>query len=119
MNIDKLRHDLLDLHKKLLDYQGKLAEQEFGRSITPYEMWHLSTTDKTFNWLRSLSELIVQIDEKMEAKEVGHDFSEWVKNELKNLTDPQGTGNFQSQLALALSKKPELQFEVSQLRSHL
>lgn len=119
MNIDKLRHDLLDLHKKLLEYQGRLAEQEFGRTITPYEMWHLSTTDKTFNWLRSLSELIVKIDENMEAKEQVQDFPAWVKNELKTLTDVTNTGDFQAKLAVALNAKPELQFELSKLRSHL
>lgn len=119
MNINNLRRDLLDLHKKLLEYQGRLAEQEFGRTITPYEMWHLSTTDKTFNWLRSLSEIIVQIDEKEESKEDSHEFSTWLKTELKSLTDIQIEGVFQAKLSEALSKKPELQFEVSKLRSHL
>lgn len=119
MNIDHLRSDLLDLHKKLLEYQGRLAEKEFGRSIPPYEMWHLSTSDKTFNWLRSLSEIIVQIDEKLETQEAGNYFEDWVKGELLNLTDVRHEGEFQKKLFAAITQAPELQFELSKLRSHL
>ena len=119
INLDTVRHTLLDLHKKLLHFQGKIAEQEFGRSLTPYELWNLSANDRTFNWLRKLSELIVLIDEKMDNEEAHDDFQLWVKREIRMLMNLDENGDFQKNLMEAIEKSPQLQFEISKLRSQI
>jgi hypothetical protein len=63
-----VRHGLLELHKALLDAERAKYEQIHGK-VTAGKMLQLAFEDAQFAWLRSLSELIVRIDELLEAKE--------------------------------------------------
>src|SRR5512132_2115395 len=64
-----VRQALIELHKGLIDAERGEYEQVHGR-VPPAELLQLLLGDPQFAWLRSVSELIVQIDEMSEAEEV-------------------------------------------------
>jgi hypothetical protein len=61
-----LRRTLLHLHKTLLDWERAAYERIHGR-VSGHELLHATLTDPQFAWLRSISELIVRIDEMLGA----------------------------------------------------
>ncbi|HEY4307202.1 MAG TPA: hypothetical protein VGM82_22215 [Gemmatimonadaceae bacterium] len=67
--LNDLRHALLALHKTLLDRQRLWYEREHGRLEGGGQMLQLLAYDPAFAWLRVLSALIVQIDERLDDKE--------------------------------------------------
>src|SRR6266446_6539239 len=65
-----LRHGLLRLHKALLDSERDSYERAHGRRITSRgELFQLVVGDEWFAWLHRVSELVVQIDEMLDADE--------------------------------------------------
>ncbi len=64
-----LRQKLLDLHKTLIDYERVTYEQTFGAIKTQNQFLQLLIKDPWFAWLHPISELVVQMDEMLEAKE--------------------------------------------------
>ena len=64
----ELRRLLLQLHKTLIDWQRAEYEQLHGRLQTT-QLMNAIFNDPSFAWLRSMSGLIVRIDETLEAKE--------------------------------------------------
>ena len=67
--VQSLRHGLLALHKTLLDAERLRYEREHGRMEGGGQMLQLLAFDPSFAWLRVLSALIVQIDERLDDKE--------------------------------------------------
>ena len=65
-----VRHGLLELHKALLDGERERYERIHGK-VTAGKMLQLAFQDPQFAWLRSMSELIVRIDELLETEEAG------------------------------------------------
>jgi hypothetical protein len=63
----ELRRLLLDLHKTLIDWQRADYERVHGRLQTT-QLLNVLFNDPSFAWLRSMSGLIVRIDETLEAK---------------------------------------------------
>jgi hypothetical protein len=63
-----LRHGLLRLHKALLDGEREWYEQAHG-AVSSGELLQLVIGHEQFAWLRSFSELIVRIDEALDADE--------------------------------------------------
>ena len=63
-----LRRTLLRLHKLLLDIERAAYEKARGR-VTPGELLQLVINHEQFAWLHAISELIVRIDEALDAKE--------------------------------------------------
>jgi hypothetical protein len=59
------RTALLGLHKVLLDSERRRYEQDRGRIQGPQHALQLAMHDPWFAWLRPLSELIVQLDERL------------------------------------------------------
>jgi hypothetical protein len=59
------RNHLLDLHKLLIDSEKAILERD-GSSITPGQFLGLLMNDEKFEWLRSISRLVVRIDESFE-----------------------------------------------------
>jgi len=63
-------HDaLLHLHKVLLDSERAVYEATVGPIHSPNHFFQLLTGDPWFAWLRPISQLIVAIDETLDAKE--------------------------------------------------
>ena len=65
----ELRPKLLKLHKALLDSERVTYEQFYGRIQTSGEFLQLVINHEWFNWLRPISQFIVQIDEVLHSKE--------------------------------------------------
>lgn len=66
--LGELRRRLLQLHKTLIDWQRAEYEQIHGRLQTT-QLMNVIFNDASFAWLRSMSGLIVRIDETLEAKD--------------------------------------------------
>lgn len=64
-----LRRGLLRLHKTLLDSERLTYEKVHGRVSSPGAFFQLVIGDTWFEWLHRLSELVVQIDEMLDADE--------------------------------------------------
>ena len=63
----ELRNLLLRLHKTLIDWQRNDYERVHGRLQTT-QLLNVLFNDESFAWLRSMSGLIVRIDETLAAK---------------------------------------------------
>jgi hypothetical protein len=60
---------LLRLHKALMSYEQKEYEEMFGKVSSPHQFLDLLMNHPHFSWLRTLSQLIVGIDELVDSKE--------------------------------------------------
>jgi hypothetical protein len=63
-----LRNGLLSLHKTLLDSERAAYERDIARIESAGEFLRLVLDDPWFAWLRELSQLVVMIDEALDAK---------------------------------------------------
>ena len=63
----ELRTALLHLHKTLIDWQRGEYELDHG-AMQPMQLLQVIFNDEQFAWLRSMSGLIVKIDEALAAK---------------------------------------------------
>lgn len=64
-----LRLALLKLHKALVDSERVGYEKTMGKIQSPNHFLQLLTNDPWFAWLHSLSQLIVAMDEALDAEE--------------------------------------------------
>jgi hypothetical protein len=67
--IQTLRSSLLVLHKALVDSERIEYEKVIGKIQSPNHFLQLLTSDPWFAWLSPLSQLIVSMDEALDAKE--------------------------------------------------
>jgi hypothetical protein len=65
--LTELRRLLLQLHKTLIDWQREDYEGQYGRLQTT-QLLQVIFNDPQFAWLRSMSGLIVSIDEALDIK---------------------------------------------------
>src|SRR6185436_10738887 len=65
----ELRNAILHLHKALVDSERVSYEQTMGPIRSPNHFLQLVSKDPWFAWLRPLSQLIVAMDEALEAEE--------------------------------------------------
>lgn len=63
-----IRGVLLTLHKRLLDSQKQVYEARYGTIAGPNEYFKIVLEDEEFVWLRTFSQLIVEIDEAIDSK---------------------------------------------------
>ena len=108
-----LRHGLLRLHKLLLDLERRDFERARGRISNSYEFLQLVLKDPWFDWLHRLSELIVQIDESLDTRDVENTLTEPDAKALveraKALLAPSESGTqFQKNYFLALQQSPDV-----------
>jgi hypothetical protein len=67
--LTELRHALLKLHKALVDSEKVGYEKTMGQIPSPNHFLQLLTKDPWFAWLHPLSQLIVAMDEALDAEE--------------------------------------------------
>jgi hypothetical protein len=65
----EFRDSLLELHKTLLDSERAVYESDVGPIHSPHHFFQLLTGDPWFAWLRPISQLVVAIDEALDAEE--------------------------------------------------
>lgn len=102
-----LRNKLLRLHKVLLDTERIAYEQVRGR-VTSGELLRLVLEHEQFAWLRRISELIVQIDEMLQADEpLSSDEVQNLTAHTRTLLTPSEGGNtFAGKYDAALQREP-------------
>jgi len=102
----ELRGTLLHLHKTLLDWQR--AEYELDRGVMPaMQFLQVLLNDEAFAWLRSMSGLIVQIDEALEAKEPDEIPVGPIVAEARRLVSPPAGSVYAERYHAALQELPE------------
>ena len=106
--LTQLRERLLALHKTLLDYERKRYEGKYGRIESSGKFFQLVTGSGSFAWLRSLSELIVSIDELLDQKQpVDGKNTEHLFAYVRRLLAASQSGNeFEKKYYAALQKDP-------------
>ena len=106
----EVRHSLLRLHKALLESEREVYERMRGRIETNYKFLELLMHDPWFDWLHRLSELIVQIDERLDAEEppAEKDAKTLVNQTRILLTPSENGGEFQRRYFTALQESPDV-----------
>ena len=90
--IDLLRHELLELHRAVLDAQRIEYERGHGRVETSGEFLGLVLNHPEFEWIRSLSALIAQLDEWAEERDTASDEQlSGIVDTLRGLVRPDGS----------------------------
>jgi hypothetical protein len=108
--LSNIRMVLLRLHKTLLDFEREGYEREHGKIGNSYEFLQLVMGDAWFAWLRQLSELIVEMDELLAAKETPKESTALALIEqAKILLTPSESGaDFQKKYFQAMQQSPEV-----------
>lgn len=101
-----MRHDVLDLHKCLLDAARRDYERDHGR-LPDTEFLTNLIEDPAFAWLKPMTTLIAAIDEALENEERRPEV-ETLAASLRALIAP-GTGDrdFQKTYADILQREPD------------
>jgi hypothetical protein len=68
-HLRNVRLAILRLHKALLNSERVVYEQFYGRIKSSSEFFQLVISHDWFDWLRPISQFIIQIDEVLKAKE--------------------------------------------------
>ncbi|MCM3871525.1 MAG: hypothetical protein ND895_12650, partial [Pyrinomonadaceae bacterium] len=108
-------------HKTLLDLEREAYERAHGRVENSYEVLQLVMHDPWFAWLHSLSEMVVQIDEMLDAKEPQKESDAIaVINQVRVLLTPSETGSgFQKKYFSSLQQSPDVVLAHSEVVRHL
>ena len=108
-SLREARLALLHLHKTLLDDEREAYERVHDRIENSYEVLRLVMHDPWFAWLHSLSELIVRIDETLDAEEPPAEADvDGVMQQVRELTTPdENGGEFQQKYFRALQRSPD------------
>jgi hypothetical protein len=108
--LTRVRTALLRLHKTLLDFEREGYERKHGAIGNSYEFLQLVMSDPWFAWLRQLSELIVEMDELLAAKErPGEATAVALIEQARLLLTPAEAGSeFQRKYFTAMQQSPEV-----------
>jgi hypothetical protein len=108
--LQELRDALLDLHKALIDSERAVYEASVGPIDSPHHFFQLVSTDPWFAWLRPVSQLIVAMDEALDAQEpLTSDSVDALMNESVFLLIPAETGGeFGERYLAALQRDPHV-----------
>ena len=105
--IQEIRASLLELHQMLMEFERRHHEKLAGQRIKPGELYNLITNHKSFSWLRSLSSLIVSLDEVIEDKKPVKEPKDLIRYIKKLLTPKEDGDDFSSKYYKALQSFPE------------
>lgn len=107
--LTNLRSTLLRLHKALLDDERLAYERVYGQ-VTGGELLQLVINHEQFAWLRSISELIVSIDEMLDADEPATNANaELLLTQARTLLKPSENGtDFERKYYAALQRDPNI-----------
>lgn len=103
-----LHKPLLRLHKVLLDSERESYEAEHG-AVSMGQMLQLVIQHEQFAWLRSISSLIVRIDELLDQKDppATEEEAQALLTQLSVLLKPDQSGDeFQRKYHAALQREP-------------
>ena len=106
----EIRDALLNLHKALIDSERGRYEKTVGPIQSPNQFLQLLITDPWFAWLRQLSELIVEMDELLAAKETPSEATAQalIQQATILLTPSEAGSEFQKKYFAAMQESPEV-----------
>jgi len=113
--LGELRNGLLRLHKLLLDRERNHYQLEHGPVESEHALLGLVLSHPQFQWLRTLSELIVNIDESMEDGEHTVEPEELFAQARDLLTFEEPRTDFQQHYVAARDADPNILVESSTL----
>lgn len=107
--LTNLRRVLLRLHKALLDAERETYERAHGQ-VTGGELLQLAINHEQFAWLHPVSELIVRIDETLDADEPATaDDAEALLAGARSLLKPsEAGGGFGRRYFEAIQQEPDV-----------
>ena len=119
--LTKVRTALLRLHKTLLDFEREGYERARGKIGNSYEFLQLVMSDPWFAWLRQLSELIVEMDELLAAKETPKEGTALalIRQASILLTPSEAGSEFQKKYFAAMQQSPKVVLGHSEFASVL
>jgi hypothetical protein len=105
-----IRVALLRLHKTLLEHEREIYERAHGKIGSSYEYLNLVMENPFFSWLRHLSELIVQIDELLDARDSATESTAaaLIQQSRMLLTPNEGGPEFQRKYFASVQGSPEV-----------
>jgi len=106
-----LRNELLQLHKTLLDSETASYDRDIARIRSRGQLLELVLHDPWFAWLHELSELVVLIDEAMDAKEPAvtpADAERFLAQARALVVPTEGGGEFRRHYLEALQRDPNV-----------
>jgi len=108
--LTELRNGLLALHKTLLDSERAAYERDIARISSSGELLNLVLYDPWFAWLHELSELVVLIDETLDAKEPPNGIdAERLITQARELVAPNENGaGFRKRYFEAMQSDPDV-----------
>jgi hypothetical protein len=108
--LTQVRTALLRLHKTLLDFERYGYERAHDKIANSYALLQLVMSDPWFAWLRQLSELIVEMDELLAAKETPQEATAvaLIQQASILLTPSETGGEFQKKYFTAMQQSPEV-----------
>jgi hypothetical protein len=105
--VEPARHQLIALHKAIIDAARTSLERLEGR-VTGAEMLRRLITDDRFVWLHALTELIVRFDESLDS-DTGRDVADCVARALQLLRPAeQDATPFRKEYARLLQESPDV-----------
>ena len=113
---------LLRTHKSLLDFQKATLEALEQKQYSPYDMLQMAINHPEFEWLRQISILMADMDDRTSDKKnpaTAEDLNKFIHrlNEIFDESAPES--NFKNRLNVALAKNAVLRLEVAALRTIL
>lgn len=106
----ELHSALLKLHKALLDSERIVYEKNVGPIQSPNHFFQLLTNDPWFAWLRPITQLIVAIDETLDAREplTNADVDAVMHQSVFLLVPAKTGGEFGERYVAALQRDPRV-----------
>lgn len=106
--LKQIRNQLLNLHEALMDFQVREYEKQFGKIENRGKLYELMTNHPLFYWLRSLSGLIVSLDE-IDAKPENLKNAKDLFSYIQKLLLPDEEGNeFSQNYGKAIQSFPDV-----------
>ena len=108
--LTELRNGLLGLHKILLDSERGTYERDIARIGSSGELLKLVLYDPWFAWLHELSELVVMVDETLDAKEPpsGTDADRFVAQARELIVPNENGRGFEKRYFEAMQRDPDV-----------
>ena len=104
----ELRTGLLRLHKALLDSERTAYERIHGQ-VNAGELLQLVIHDEQFAWLRPVSELIVRVDEMLDAEGATKEEAGALVSQARAMLKPsEAGGEFGRRYYASIQREPEV-----------
>jgi hypothetical protein len=120
-NLQDIRHGLLRLHRTLIVAEQVTYERIYGRVESSGQLLQLVMNDPWFAWLHPLSNLIVRMDELLEAEaEASVAEAYALITETRHLLRPSESGDrFERSYYEALQRMPDVVLAHAQVKKIL